>query len=192
MRPRSCNAAAPSGLTPPVLGDFSWVNQDIATANEVNGVIHLSKAALAASSYNILKKAAPATPYVVTTLVRPIVMPVAYSSAGLCFRESGSGKLHIFHLSTATALVSGTFSSPTVWAGTYGTFPVPYPQEFWMRIADDGVNRICSWSPDGVYWFLLHSVARANYLTADEVGFCIDAQNLTYGVGLDLLSWKET
>jgi hypothetical protein len=60
-----------------------------------------------------------------------------------------------------------------------------------IRIADNGTNRLCSYSVDGQNWFQFHSVGRTDFLTATEVGFFANDASNTYECGITLLSWKE-
>jgi hypothetical protein len=60
-----------------------------------------------------------------------------------------------------------------------------------FRIADDGANRISSISTDGINFRVIHTVARTDFLTADQVGFFVNCQETTWDAGMTLLSWKE-
>ena len=54
--------------TVPVVADFSWINQDSATAVDDGDGIYLSRAGQAGTHVNALVKAAPSTPYTITAL----------------------------------------------------------------------------------------------------------------------------
>jgi hypothetical protein len=66
------------------------------------------------------------------------------------------------------------------------TYPI------WLRIQDNGTNRICSFSMDGVNYLVLHTVGRTDHLTADEVCFWAAARNGSFGCYANLVSWAVT
>jgi hypothetical protein len=69
---------------------------------------------------------------------------------------------------------------------------VSFAPVYWIRIADNGTNRIISWSVNGLHFTQVHSVSRTDFITADEVGFFIsDSADNKHDPGLTLLSWAE-
>jgi hypothetical protein len=113
------------------------------------------------------------------------------------FREAGTGELHCFSVQANSGGASEVFlnsvkySSATAFSALYSQAGYYPGGVIHLRIADDGVNRICSYSPDGQNWMTFHSIGRTDFLTADEVGFGANAENATYDLGVQLLSWKE-
>lgn len=184
-------------FTAPVDGDFAWINQGGATVSTTNGGIYLFTPKAAANSWRIRKKAAPATPYTITIAFLSTLVGLANQRVGLVFRQSSDGKLHAFYLLSAGAagdlsLVSDKWTSETVFSATYGTIRPFYPgAPIWLRIADDGANRICSYSADGINFLAYHSIGRTDFLTADEVGFAASDSGNAYDIGMTLLSWKQ-
>jgi hypothetical protein len=182
-------------LTPPVSGDFSWVNQGAATSDSTYGGLSILAPAAAGQDIKILKKAAPATPYTITACFLINGFRANYNGAGLCFRQSADGKLVLLYVSPSEAntIKVAKWNSPTSYSAEYTGVPAQYDlHPVWLRITDNGTNRICSFSTDGYYWYQVHSVGRTDFLTADEVGFCADAVNATYPVRITLLSWVES
>lgn len=192
-------------FTPPVNGDFAWINQGTGTIAQTNGGLLTNDALILADSANasawdhvIRKKSAPTVPYVITAAMIGIVDPNdgPDGSFGLCFRQSSDGKLHkceIFHGSEAQTFIgSRKLTNPTTFSADYelqgGT--VSRDGLIFLRIADDNTNRVCSFSKDGVNFIDFHSVGRTDFLTADEVGFYVNPY--AADVKLTLLSWKET
>jgi hypothetical protein len=159
--------------------------------------VFLSEAANATLNLRIRKKAAPSTPYTITAamLVDPLSMD--YHQFGLVFRQSSDGKCHVFGpqrnfgISAVWLLNSLKYTSATVFSAAYSQHHFMGLPLLWLRIADDGTNRICSYGVDGQNWFQFHSVGRTDFLTADEVGFYIDVENATFGTGITLISWKQ-
>lgn len=177
------------------LTDFAWVNQGGAVATQQDDAVFLAVTNSSSENLRILKKAAPATPYSVTTMVSPLPFPGGLTiEVGIGFRESSSSLLHVLRLnfSGASMSISSTkHSNTTAGVAHYVDLAVPFLQmPIWLRIEDDGTNRICSYSADGVNFCPFHSVSRTNYLTADEVLFFVGGNSNTY-VGATFHSWSE-
>jgi hypothetical protein len=188
---------------PPVLSNWTWVNQNSATATDESGGGIFLKVANSATEINyLLKKAAPSTPYTITAALLPLMGPAGGSGSGECgllFRQSSNGNLVCFRLNqeggTPPVLKLSVTKSSSTGAGVAhyvdaDASMIPR-QPLWLRIADDGTNRICSVSADGVNWLQWHSVGRTDYITADEVGFFVGGNN-SQTVQLTLLSWAVT
>ncbi len=186
-------------FTPPVNGDFSWVNQGGASVVESRGGIYLAGPASASQSFRLREKAAPSTPYVVTAAFVPLNIGGSLNQAGIFFRENATGELVIFGVQSRTDNESGwrlhvhKWTSPTAFSATYVSLNAPWMGNVvFLRIADNGTDRICSWSVDGQNWLVIHTVGRTDFLTADRVGFYVDSFSATYSVGMTLLSWNQT
>lgn len=202
---RGASAWVPWGplfpFTDPALQTFAWLNQGGASVDTSAGGVFLSAPLSATASLRIRKKSAPSTPYTITAAMFGLLNSISYQGAGLMFRESGSGKVQTFGFDLGTPSAGGTqFISATKWTNET-TFSAHYTQRptawiggglLFLRISDDGANRVCSYSLDGQHFKQLHSVGRTDFLTADEVGFYVNEQSNTVTAGVTLLSWKET
>lgn len=183
--------------TPPLVSALTWVNQGGATASETNGGIHLSAPASASHSVRALVKTAPATPYTITAAFLTSNVAVNYLACGLLFRQSSDGKLVTLQRETNSGFTSGwgvnslTFDSPTAVVSEVAVIGALGFGVQWLRIADNGTNRICSFSADGQNWQVLHTVSRTSHLTADQVGIFCDSLNGSWPSNMTLLSWKE-
>lgn len=185
-------------FTDPNLETWAWVNQGDATEATTDERISITRAVTTGSgeSLRILKKAAPSTPYVITAALFAQFGGTTNQGAGLLFRESSSGKIVGFclHTRSLNALQIFCWTNPTTYGGSnplndevaHIGFPI------WLRIADDGTNRIYSYSVDGVNFAERYREARTTFLTADEVGFFINPTNLGIHCSLTIMSWKET
>lgn len=191
----SGSAWAPWGpvfpFTKPVDGDFAWVNQGGATVTTTNGGIALYTSADTGFLLRLRVKTAPATPYTITTYILPALGPANFSIVGMCFRQSSDGKLATWGLinSSGAKLQSAKFTSATAFSATYSEIAQPPLIPRWWRIADNGTSRICSFSADGVNFITFHTVGRTDFMTADQVGFFVQAN--TYDACATLLHWKE-
>lgn len=164
--------------TPPVDGDFAWVNQGSSVVN-VNSRGHISLIAPhnAAGSLSCRVKTAPATPYTITARVGYGIAPKDFHGVGLIFRESGTGEILTFGpaWSTGEKLTVNLWASPTSFGSTKLALGSGRPE--WLRLADNGTNRIYSISGDGLNWVDVFSHGRTVDTTSDQVGFFANAQN---------------
>jgi hypothetical protein len=191
-------------FTPPVNGDFSWANQGTASVTAAKDAIVLTGPAQASGSFNyrVRFKTAPATPWTLTVYIQTdIANPLAFLKAGILFRQSSDGKLDIFEFEgTGSAVVirNNRMASPTSNAGggqiaATGAL-ASHPR--WFRIGDNGTNRTFEFSANGQNWVKpFADVARTTFLTADQIGFCVDAANNSgiaqQDVNLTLLHWLQ-
>lgn len=184
-------------LTAPVDGDFAWVNQGGASVNAASGGIHLLGPAGVSASVRVRKKAAPATPWTLTAAFIPGIHRADFNQFGLIWRQSSDGKLVTFGpISNGSVWVVGVnkWTDATTFSAGYSTTIVTfYPiSPVFLRITDDGTNRVASISADGVNWEQIHTIGRADFLTANEFGFYVNSQNATYAAACTLLSWKQS
>ncbi len=150
---------------PPAAADFT-ANRTGATLTEDAGALVIRRTG-AMSGYH---RAAPATPYTITAAVLLRLIPTNFSQAGLLFRDSGTGNFVRFNV-----VHNNGWQWQVDKVDTNGTFVAAYlttPPQFlggilWLRIADDGTNRICSYAVDGRNFHVLHTVGRTDYITAN-------------------------
>lgn len=178
----------------PLLTDFAWVNQGAATAVETYGGIYMYIPSVGTDQVRILKRAIPGATWTATVMLSPQLFLSAYPSMGLTFRQSSDGKLARCALQVENGgywrLTSEKMNDPTSYSGAYlnsSGLAIFTPNAFpiWLRIKDDGVNRLCQYSLNGIAFITFHSVGRTDFLTADEVA--IDA-NATISTG-DQYAW---
>jgi hypothetical protein len=181
-------------MTLPIDGNYAWLNQGSATVT-VNGSIHLASPGASADNLRVRLKNAPATPYNISAYIRGFSYPGSSGFFGLCF--SDGTKIMTFGLGTvSTGGQRNQFSkwnSATSFSTNYLDNPSLCDFSGWMRISDNGTNRICSFSPDGFNWIQAHSVGNTDFLTATKVGFYVQTNvGAANFVGCTLYSWKET
>lgn len=193
--------------TAPVDGDFAWINQGgaaISVADD-DSIALYGPTPGASYSLRIRKKAAPATPYTITAAflgVWNFSVTGNLSQFGLIWRQASDGKC-ITHAPMLQSNTSGgsplsywavqKWTNPTTFSAAYSgersNFP-PVSPVLWLRITDNGTNRICSFSADGINFIASHTVGRTDFLTADEVGFFVNAYSAD--VTATLLHWRQT
>ena len=176
-------------FTPPVIGDFSWVNQGAATVTERKGMAVLETPSVASGeNLRCLVKSAPATPYEITIAMMAFGPIYTTSSAvpqfGFCCRESGSGKLLTYGFgfnSYPFRFQYAQFNSPTSLSGGVVDAPAVSHWPLWLRFSDDGTYRRVYVSGDGVKFNLaVGEESRTTFLTADEVGVFANSWKNTY------------
>lgn len=183
-------------LTPPVFGDFAWINQGSAIADGDHSDVFLQADTNAAVQWRILKKAAPvSTPWTLTAAFQPMIYAVNYNRCGLCFRQASDGKLV-----TVAYMING--STPGLWSEKWtdaATYSGLYFQDHyigasrelvWLQLSDTGTDRVVRWGTDGYHWNVEHTVGRTDFLTATEVGILCASHNSTYPAGMRLVHWS--
>jgi hypothetical protein len=189
-------------LTEPDDSAFAWINQGTASVSASNGSIFLRGPVSASDNLRIRKRSAPATPYVITAGFISNLVNLNFQAFGLIFRQSSDGKLCTFSMlgsSNTGAATSGSgieavkYTNPTTFSASYQNrgFNRMGPI-VWLRIADNGTNRICSFSADGINFVQYHSIGRTDFLTADEVGFMVNDSTNTYEPSTTLISWQQS
>lgn len=195
-------ASAPAALslpiapftTPPDDATLTWGNQGSATATEGDRSLLMSVVNGSSEVLRTLHKATPGTPWALTVAFQFIAGALTTSAyCGLVFRESAGGTTHAFRYQNDGAYGSVKHDAAGAGLAFYSGFPttavvVPYVCH-WMRIEDNGTNRICSLSPDGVEFWTFHSIGRTDYLTANQAGICIGGNN-SARVAMRVLSWS--
>lgn len=183
-------------MVPFVPGDFTWVNQGAATLTESGGMSYLYTPAASGNSLKILKKSKSGT-FTVTLAFIPNIRSVAYASCGIVFRNNSSGKIIYYSfIPYQTKFAASKFDDATNYNSAYTTSATYSPHDIgnvvWMRATDNGTNRIAEWSTDGFNWNTIHSVARTDFITADEVGVCVNSNSSTATSAMNVLSWEES
>jgi hypothetical protein len=191
-------------FTLPVLSQFSAGSfESGASCTTQQGGLYLTGVANA-SSYTLsnMVKSTPATPFHAVFAWLPNFIPAAYCWAGVCFRESATGKAMAFILNNFNVANTAGYTSLRVsyYSSAIVLSSSPYQADYqmglnspvWMRLGADGTNLKFDISTNGFNWLQLYSEAKAAHFTTapDQVGFCLDAYNQTFG--MTLLSYQET
>jgi hypothetical protein len=177
---------------------FSWVNQGGATLDVTKDALTIVD--VASGSGTLLRgrvKTAPATPYVITAYLLSTAHAKEFHAYGLGWRNSGSGSIVFFNVVGTSAgsynLNVQKFTGPTAFSANYQTTTLGFKPN-WLRITDDGVNRICWMSEDGQNWVQVHSIGRTDFITPDQIGFFVQSSNTltpNFNTVCNVLSWKQ-
>lgn len=175
---------------PITLGDFSWINQGTATATTSGGAILTT--VTNDGQIHALVKSAPATPYTIEGLMYTQYPGGDSGEMGLIWRQSSDGKL-IYEVTRPNNDALIKRDSPSASLSTYVARSHIYQYNArWIRLTDNGTNRIVQYSFDGWYWETFHTVSRTDYMTADQVGFFVVNNGGASPVSPSIfLSWKQ-
>lgn len=184
-------------LVPPTLGNFTAINQGTATATTVgSGIYVVAPATASGENLRIWDQAIPAAPYTVTLALIPMIWEVNYHEVGICLRDSVGGRVVTFSCYSEAASL-GSFVRGLKWfapnsaASSYSQVRHSGPSTmFFLRIQDDGTNRVTSCSRDGQNFYQIDSVSNTDWLTPDRIGFFVRADNPTYSAAMTVLSWQ--
>jgi hypothetical protein len=190
-------------FTPPVPGNFAWVNQGIGgnagVLTTVNGGMSIRAQGKVTSHARCQMATAPATPYTITAFVLttcPAFFGISGSRAGLVFRDSAGGRMVSMHRESGNLTFSKWNGADLDINATY-TSPGMGSNTGWWQVRDDGTSLIFSVSEDGVNFMEVFEALRHDWLAAgpDQVGFFADsavssAGNVYNTIFCTLLSWK--
>ena len=171
-------------------GLTTWFNQGSCTLSEHAGGLTILNPTLWAS-HNIggLYRAAPAAPWVLTTLVSISCTPGDYPAARLGFIDTTTGRTSLFGFLANGTLGVTNFSAPNSGVGTMASVSVAGTRVLWLRLSDDGSSLHFSYSWDGVNFVELYSVSRSSaYAGYAHVFFGASSFSIT--ASATLLSWS--
>jgi hypothetical protein len=101
----------------------------------------------------------------------------------LYFRDS-TGKRSYFACylhGNLRGLAVGKLNADLSGSADYTTINDVAAHSGWLRIIDDGANRICQTSSDGSFWVTVHTVARTDFLTPTAMGWYVNYAGATAG-----------
>ncbi|MDX4957939.1 DUF4249 domain-containing protein [Delftia acidovorans] len=183
-------------VAPPQTG-WSWVNQGSSTlVDSVSEQVLISAATGSGANLVARARSAPAAPYTLTARLRSLRPTKPFVSTGIGLRNSATGQLVVFDIlspTTGTKIRVTKFNTSVSFSADYTTLEFPSIVDIWMRIADNGTNRVFSYSSDGVYWTQFFSVGRTDFTTPDQLIFMAGTENSAtpnFAPIVRLISWK--
>lgn len=188
-------------MTEPVLGSFTWVNQGGATAVSTNGGIYMQKTGASSAENHSFMVQSVAAPYTLVAGYSTIAnMTNPYGLTGVYLYNSGSGKnimvrfggcdnytksLFIQQFNTVGGTNSVTFGSNANANWYHGMGGM-----YWVKITDDNTTRRYYIGSDPNHFMQFASEASGTFLTADKIGFGVNAFNADTGIWLQ--HWSLT
>ena len=179
--------------TPLKLSDFTVINQTTTTIYDGYGGIELVRAKRTVDSLILLVKTAPTPPYSITMHCQMMNDRVNLAFIGFVWKNSAANNLvttGIWSLANNPINVTNKYSKYDTYVADYTVTNQPsWSEDWWLRIVDDSVNRICYSSRDSINWTQYHSVGRTDYITPNQVGFCFEPNATNTGCAI-VDSWK--
>lgn len=177
---------------PPTTG-WTWVNQETATVDTAKGCLDLYAPATAGRDIRLYTRSLPGATYTITALVIFNRYPIGPTNiGGLIYRQDSSADFQLVGNYNDLTWVSAKWTDPNTPSADYiATNGVHHRGPLWIRILDNGTNRVSSFSTDGDNFVTFHSIGRTDFITADQIGIGLEGYNNrdTY---LRVISWVET
>jgi len=154
--------------------DFTWDNQETATAVDDGDGISLRDPAHTGLDARVLYRAAPATPYTIDAFWRCSSFLKDFLSFGIGFRNGTNGAFHVMTWRSQTGVIQlyeQKYDTPTAFASGGQIKTIPSWSHGHMRMADDGASIKWHYSLDGDNWNLIKSASRTGFLAALD-GVC--------------------
>jgi hypothetical protein len=183
----------------PKTSDFSWQNQNSATSVDFgDGIFLFAPTNSGSQNVRYLYQNVPATPYTVTAKFIDVggFTNATSNHATLFGLAWGDGtKLCTFHINngdTVFDLNVANWDSVTSFNSNIFAFNdfATINSIQWLRISDDGTNRKCYISSDGINFVQIFSIANNSFLTPTRVGIVLDpfsADQYTSCVSFEIL-----
>jgi hypothetical protein len=185
-------------VVPPSSG-WSWDNQDGSSVDSTAGELQFSSPQTASSAeLSVYYRSAPSTPYTVTALIAlaPCIGSGGFPGFGLCFGDGSGQWVHFAIQPTQGRVIWNEYTNATTYSASplifSGVHTEPWLAPVWVRIQDDGANRISSISTTGRQWQTLRTVTRTDFLTATRVGIACQRSTSAEPLPYALLSWEES
>jgi YD repeat-containing protein len=185
-------------ITAPPSTGWSWVNQGSATVDDSSGSIVLLGPAEGSFNLHLRVRSFPASEFTLRALLTAHLTASSSSLAGICVRESGTGKIVTFGYADDASFLVTQWNSPTSFNANYGLASMQYKQEqgVWFELDWQATNRVFSVSFDNFRTDddkrSLHTVARNDFATTafDEIGIYVTNTTST-ALPLGVHSWEE-
>lgn len=177
-------------LTPMVTGSFSFQNGGTSTDTTTFGgniLAYQNSGSTGTAAVRGFFENYPGGTFTITTSMTWNGLISLNNNAGLGISDGtayewmrlvpiNSGGSGLFTLDILSCTTNTCSSNTSVSAA----ITIPYINTpFWMRLQDDGTNRIWSWSTDGTTWNQKISEGRTAQLTPTKIGLVADPQSTT-------------
>lgn len=191
-----------AGTTILTSSDFTAVNLGSGTVTDENGTILVRRPGHVGNSVHALVRTSPSTPYSYIAAFQAMTplgaATVDRPNFGMCFRESGTGKLITFEHSVEAAQALNwrisTFTSPTSGTTTSAVSRMPYVGPvLWMKLQDDGTDLKYHLSVDGFNWIQVFSAGRTAHMAGgpDQVGWFVNNYENSVDILARLCHWSK-
>lgn len=170
-------------------GKWSWVNQSTATATLSHSHLTLTTPYSSGAGIRAIVQSISA-PFVVVAHISVLHKMDSYPYVGLVLRESGTGKLVTFQITSdngSPTIQVQKWSDATTYVATVFSQKSPTGFAAYLRITDNNTNYIFEASHNGVSWYIIGTVSRTAYMSgaANQIGLMA---NVNSGSGDVVLS----
>jgi hypothetical protein len=192
-------------LTPPLAADFpTWVNQGTATFTDYRGAPLLVAPVNSNTNLRCRVKDYPVPPFTIEMSYLLHAWPYNGTGVGgLVIRDSISQKLVTIGIGGSNGdmqVQCYNWNSPTSSSGNVtGAAACHFGETaiVWLKYADDGNNRVVSYSVDGYNWVQALSISRTDWIVPNQLGIAVNSYcgySLSSGqcdTALTLLHWRQ-
>ena len=197
-------------LTEPDESGLSWINQGTASTSTTDGGVYLTTPAPGGAGENVRLRVQdvsfvdPTSDYTVTAAFTPLLFPSDQTSAGLIFRESGTGEFIFFRVmfDTTSGISKGDlllsvdkYDNATTFNSNYKVLSASYIKSptIWLKMEDDTTDLIWSFSNDGKNFHTFDTQTRTDFMAGgpDQIGYAVNSNNTTGSAAMTLFSWTK-
>jgi hypothetical protein len=187
--------------TPPVDANFSWTNQRGSSSTTGTGGSQLHFPASGSSATNaetLWNYSYPGGNFTVTLGFQTTGVTPFYNNGGLGITDGTKFECLAYGGGTVTSSISSGTISINYFTNstTYSSSPLANvytgvsPSVAWMKLQDNGTNRIWSFGFDGQTWPITLTEGRTANLTPTKIGFCSGPQS-TQDYYATVFHWKQ-
>lgn len=180
-------------VTPPVLGDFTWVNQGSATAVSTYGGVYMEGPQDTGANERVLKKALPSAPWTVTVGFIPMATGVNYVNGGFYLADANDkGVRFAWMCRNAPTVDSAAFNSPTSWSSDKFSYIAECGTVLFLRFVDDNSSRYYQVSRDNQHFTTVSSESRTTHMTPTYCGMMVNAWNSVLIPKFHFVHWAQS
>jgi hypothetical protein len=156
---------------PPVLANFSWVNQGTATATQTNHGIDFFMPNSGSDQLRYLAKAPSTTPIDVTISFQSLLSLNNFNAAGMFLFNSGGALVMSYMQEFNNTVTYKRWNSVT----SFNSEPngavrgISFGAQMYLRYQEDLTTRYFKVSIDNNNWLTLHSESNTTFLTVDRI-----------------------
>lgn len=163
-------------VTPPVVSNFTWVNQGSATAVDRDGIV-MQTPDSSGDQLRMLVASTPGSSYTFRTTVRGYVGTSNFYGFGIVVRDSASGKVITYMTKQDNSITADRWNSSSSYLNAVtalsSNLGSDRMSELHLGIQRDATNRLYQFSVNGYDWVTLISTANTDHITEDQVGLLV-------------------
>lgn len=163
-------------VTPPVVSNFTWVNQGSATASDRDGIV-MSVPDSSNDQIRLLVASTPGSSYTLRVAVRGLLGLGNFYGYGIGVRESSSGKIITFMAKQDGTVATDRWHAANSFlnnlAATSSNISSTRVPDLHLSIVRNGTNRLYQLSVNGYDWITHATTSNTDHLTEDQVALLV-------------------